>query len=758
MQANRRLLLLLVVFILAVSGLVSVAQVVTATLQVGNSPIGVAVNPVTNKIYTANQNDYPTGTVTVIDGATNNTQSINIGGYEPYGLALNSVTNKIYVVNYCASSNNCNNGSFTVIDGATNNSATYSLAGSPTGTVAVNSKTNKIYMVIYGYPGSVTVVDGATNNTKTVTVGNYPTAIAVNSVTNKIYVTNDGDYPGTVTVIDGATNGTQTVKVDYYPYSLAVNSVTNKIYVAHINYSGTVTVIDGATNNTATVNAGYYPVGIGLNSVTNKIYVVDECAEPGYCYTGTLTVIDGATNHPLTVGGVPSFYYAGVAVDSVTNKIYAVGEPEYSNAIAVIDGTTNTITTVGVGYVNYNAKVPVAVNEATDRIYVSNTGDNTVSVITGDTTLHFVPVTPCRVVDTRSANGTFGGPPIQGGNYRDFPIPQGSCNIPANAIAYALNVTVVPSGPLGYLTIWPTSQYQPSTSTMNSPDGRVKANAAIVQGGVNAAVSVYVSDTTNVILDIDGYFATASNSTLAFFSLQPCRVIDTRKATGSLGGPFLSGGQQRNFPVLDASSCGIPSNAQAYSFNFTVVPHKKLGYLTVWPTGQSQPQVSTLNAPTGTIVANAAIVPAGTGGQIRTYVTDDTELIADINGYFAPAKSGANPLSLYPLQACRMLDTRFGQGGWFSGQYVLDVVDNSCAASNQAQSYVLNATVIPRVSLGYLTVWPDGGTMPVVSTLNAVDGAIASNMAIVPTTNGLIDVYSSNLTQLLLDISGYFAP
>ncbi len=178
----------------------------------------------------------------------------------------------------------------------------------------------------------------------------------------------------------------------------------------------------------------------------------------------------------------------------------------------------------------------------------------------------------------------------------------------------------------------------------------------------------------------------------------------------------------------------------------------------MWPTGQSQPQVSTLNAPTGTIVANAAIVPAGTGGQIRTYATDDTELIADINGYFAPANSGANPLSLYPLQACRTLDTRFGQGGWFSGQYVLDVVDNSCAASNQAQSYVLNATVIPRVSLGYLTLWPDGGTMPLVSTLNAVDGAIASNMAIVPTTNGLIDVYSSNLTQLLLDISGYFAP
>ena len=45
-----------------------------------------------------------------------------------------------------------------------------------------------------------------------------------------------------------------------------------------------------------------------------------------------------------------------------------------------------------------------------------------------------------------------------------------------------------------------------------------------------------------------------------------------------------------------------------------------------------------------------------------------------------------------------------------------------------------------------------------VSTLNATDGAITSNMAIVPTTNGSIDAYASALTQLILDISSYFAP
>jgi hypothetical protein len=58
----------------------------------------------------------------------------------------------------------------------------------------------------------------------------------------------------------------------------------------------------------------------------------------------------------------------------------------------------------------------------------------------------------------------------------------------------------------------------------------------------------------------------------------------------------------------------------------------------------------------------------------------------------------------------------------------------------------------------YLTLWPDGQSQPQVSTLNARDGFVTSNMAIVPTQNGSIDAYAASLTQLILDISGYFAP
>ena len=53
---------------------------------------------------------------------------------------------------------------------------------------------------------------------------------------------------------------------------------------------------------------------------------------------------------------------------------------------------------------------------------------------------------------------------------------------------------------------------------------------------------------------------------------------------------------------------------------------------------------------------------------------------------------------------------------------------------------------------------PDGDPKPLVSTLNALDGSITNNMAIVPSTNGKVDAFAAGITQLILDISSYFAP
>ncbi|MGO9518935.1 MAG: choice-of-anchor tandem repeat GloVer-containing protein [Candidatus Korobacteraceae bacterium] len=179
----------------------------------------------------------------------------------------------------------------------------------------------------------------------------------------------------------------------------------------------------------------------------------------------------------------------------------------------------------------------------------------------------FVSVTPCRLVDTRPQYG--GGGPIQGMMSETFNLPQlaqlgKNCAAfdLSSATAYSLNIAVVPQGPLGYLTMWPAGLAQPYVATLNSVDGRVKAVAAIVAGGASQAVSVYVTNTTDVIIDIDGYFTTPSQQTLQFYPLPPCRVADTRYATGfgqGLGAPYLSGGVPRVFPVLNAAQSRSPA-------------------------------------------------------------------------------------------------------------------------------------------------------------------------------------------------------
>ena len=145
---------------------------------------------------------------------------------------------------------------------------------------------------------------------------------------------------------------------------------------------------------------------------------------------------------------------------------------------------------------------------------------------------------------------------------------------------------------------------------------------------------MFVSNTTDVIVDINGYFAPPGNpGALYFYPATPCRIADTRSGSGAFGAPQLAANSTRTFPIL-SSSCGIPSTAQAYSLNMTVVPPGPLLYLTTWPTGVTQPVVSTLNAENGQITANAAIVPAGTSGSISVFVSDATNLLIDINGYF----------------------------------------------------------------------------------------------------------------------------
>lgn len=129
----------------------------------------------------------------------------------------------------------------------------------------------------------------------------------------------------------------------------------------------------------------------------------------------------------------------------------------------------------------------------------------------------------------------------------------------------------------------------------------------------------------------------SATSPLPFIGLDPCRVADTRGNgfTGEFGLPALVADATRTFTI--AGQCGVPSWAQAVSFNFTAVNVTGSGDLRIFPAGRPVPLVSTLNYNSATPnIANAAIVPLGIFGQI-TVQADAVSigLIIDVNGYYA---------------------------------------------------------------------------------------------------------------------------
>ena len=127
---------------------------------------------------------------------------------------------------------------------------------------------------------------------------------------------------------------------------------------------------------------------------------------------------------------------------------------------------------------------------------------------------------------------------------------------------------------------------------------------------------------------------------LVFVAITPCRVVDTRASSmfpAGFGQPSLTNGVVRNFPIQSSTLCTIPTTAQAYSFNVTLVPPGPVGFLTLWPEGQTQPNVVTLDDVQGQIANNAAIVPAGSpNGGISAITNGATDLVLDINGYYVP--------------------------------------------------------------------------------------------------------------------------
>jgi hypothetical protein len=120
-----------------------------------------------------------------------------------------------------------------------------------------------------------------------------------------------------------------------------------------------------------------------------------------------------------------------------------------------------------------------------------------------------------------------------------------------------------------------------------------------------------------------------------FYTLTPCRLLDTREPTGTFGGPALVAGADRVFPLFE--QCGIPTNARAVSVNLTVTGSTTQGNLRLFPAGTPLPLVSSINYAAGQTRANNALASLNRLGEIAVRCSQaegTAHFILDVNGYF----------------------------------------------------------------------------------------------------------------------------
>ncbi|MER5635881.1 hypothetical protein ABT095_02860 [Kitasatospora sp. NPDC002227] len=371
----------------------------------------------------------------------------------------------------------------------------------------------------------------------------------------------------------------------------------------------------------------------------------------------------------------------------------------------------------------------------------------------------FSPLTPSRLLDTRTGLGRPGTAAVPAGGTVDLQVT-GRGGVPADGVrSVVLNVTVADPKAAGYLTAWPSGTPRPTASSLNWVAGRGVPNLVTVPVGANGRVTLYNGSpgTSQLVADVLGYYGRGVGA--AFDPLTPQRVLDTRTGLGRSGGDPVGAGQTVVLKV--AGQGGVPATgASAVALNVTVTDTTGPGYLTAWPSGSARPVASNLNWVAGQTVPNMVVVPIGPDGTVSLYngSPGSTQLVADVAGYYAGGSGGSLYRSAGPV---RVMDTRLGQGAPAAavpshGTVLLDV--NGGAGAAKPKAVVLNVTVTQPTDWGYLTAWPSGGPRPTASNLNWVKGQTIANQVVVPVgADGKVAFYNGGAgsVQVVIDRIGF---
>jgi len=491
-----------------------------------------------------------------------------------------------------------------------------------------------------------------------------------------------GNALGPVNVTVSQPDGSAVTATGAYTYTVTVTSLvpnhgspaggtsmavigTSFIAVTAVTFGSTAATaytVDSATHITATSPAGTGTVDVTVTTAsgTSPTSAADQFTFlPGsgvYTALPPHRVLDTRTNHTtlgpggsvnLLIGGngiVPMSATAVIlnvtAVDESTAgffTVYPTGAalPTASNLNWVTGETVPNLVSVGLGT---GGNVSIFNGLGTADAVVDLEG-YFAPTSTGGSAGQFVPLVPARITDTRAGSGQpNAGLKLVPGATLNVQVT-GTGGIPAGGVtAVVLNATVTDTTTAGFLTVFPTGAPLPVASNLNWTAGVTVPNRVTVPVGAGGKVSFFNGlGSSDVIVDVNGYFTDSSGTGASFVPLTPARIVDTRNGTGAPKAPLGPGG---TLVVQVADNGGVPAIAfvippRAVVLNVTVANTTAASDLVVWPHGAIQPLASDLNFVAGQTVPNLVVVQLSASGQVDIFnAFGSTHVIVDVVGWY----------------------------------------------------------------------------------------------------------------------------
>lgn len=522
----------------------------------------------------------------------------------------------------------------------------------------------------------LTIPDNSTGGQKVIALdvtGNDPHAVTVSPTSFTANL--DVDQPGAPETVKIEPNGSQpvtfghaTIGGDTSAYSISDDTCSTK--TVSLNQTCSITVIphplaagtaDAAlsipdnsaagteiVSLTGTAHAGragmFTPISKRIVDTRSGIGAPKAALGAGKTLpirimTGGAIPTSGVSAVVLNVTGI-----APTASTFLTAYPAGATRPTASNVNLAAGRTVANMVTVKVGaggYVDlYNAAGSLQIVVDTVGYY---SADDTNPFASGD----YVPVTPTRLLDTRTAQGGA----LQGRQEVALPIDFGA-SVNSHIKAVAVNITAVGPAAAGYLS----SNVNPAAaSTLNFIKGATVPNMAIVPvftcttlfAGCASlpAVTVYNGSASpvNVLVDIVGVY---DDGTLPggsrFFPINPTRIVDTRSGLGTKALRANSAAAVTTPSGVLSSVAGLfEPTYSGLDLNVTAVAPTAATFLTVWRHGAAKPTVSNLNPASGQTVANSVFTGANAAMQFDIYnQAGTTNVIVDVAGVFEVYPSG----------------------------------------------------------------------------------------------------------------------